>query len=60
MTGKLITQVKYFLRSEEGPTLVEYAVLIMLIILGLVTSIQVIGQHANASFTNTANIFTGS
>jgi pilus assembly protein Flp/PilA len=39
-----------FLRSEEGPTAVEYAVLLMLIFAAVITAVQVLGLATNESF----------
>jgi len=39
-----------FLRQEEGPTAVEYAVMLALIIVVCLAAIQIIGQNANSAF----------
>ncbi|WP_437206786.1 Flp family type IVb pilin [Planctomicrobium sp. SH664] len=39
-----------FLRDEDGPTAVEYAVMIGLIITVCVTAIQLVGTKTNALF----------
>lgn len=53
-----------FLTSEDGPTAVEYAVMLALIVLICITAIKAVGQNANTTFdgaggiiqqTNTAN-----
>ncbi len=43
--------VKKFLKSEDGPTAVEYAVMLALIVIVCLTAIQTIGTNANAKFT---------
>jgi len=43
--------VKKFLVSEDGPTAVEYAVMLALIVIVCLTAIQAIGTNANAKFT---------
>jgi len=43
------TRIALFLRSEEGPTAVEYAVMLALIVVVCLTAIQSIGTRANAS-----------
>jgi pilus assembly protein Flp/PilA len=43
-----------FLRDEEGPTAVEYAVMLALIIVVCVTAIGTVGSKANATFDNAA------
>ena len=43
-----------FLRHEDGPTAVEYAVMLALIIVVCLTAIQAIGTNANATFQSVA------
>ena len=43
-----------FLKSEDGPTAVEYAVMLALIIVVCLTAIQAIGTNANATFQSVA------
>ena len=47
-------KVKRFLVSEDGPTAVEYAVMLALIIIVCLTAIQAIGTNANATFDKIA------
>jgi len=42
--------VKRFLVSEDGPTAVEYAVMLALIVIVCLTAIQAIGTNANTTF----------
>ena len=42
--------VKRFLESEDGPTAVEYAVMLALIVVVCLTAIQAIGTNANQKF----------
>ena len=46
----LVTKVKRFLKSEDGPTAVEYAVMLALIVIVCLTAIQSIGTNANSVF----------
>lgn len=46
----LAWKVKHFLASEDGPTAVEYAVMLALIIVVCLAAITTIGQNANATF----------
>ncbi len=39
-----------FLKNEDGPTAVEYAVMLALIIVVCVTAITTLGTNANATF----------
>ena len=43
-----------FLKAEDGPTAVEYAVMLALIIVVCVTAIQTLGSNANNTFSNVA------
>jgi len=47
-------QIKRFLREEDGPTAVEYAVMLALIIVVCITAITTLGSNANATFANVA------
>ncbi len=40
-----------FLRREDGPTAVEYAVMLALIIAVCIGAITLVGQNANTTFT---------
>ena len=55
----LMTSVKDFLVSEDGPTAVEYAVMLALIIAVLIAVIQVIGTKANSAFSKTSTALDG-
>jgi pilus assembly protein Flp/PilA len=46
----LALKVQRFLVSEDGPTAVEYAVMLALIVIVCLTAIQAIGTNANATF----------
>jgi pilus assembly protein Flp/PilA len=52
-------KVKKFLKSEDGPTAVEYAVMLALIVIVCLTAIQSVGTNAKTTFTNVANSFGG-
>jgi pilus assembly protein Flp/PilA len=47
--------VKRFLVSEDGPTAVEYAVMLALIIVVCLTAIQAVGTNANNKFNAVQN-----
>lgn len=49
---KIAKQVQTFLRSEDGPTAVEYAVMLALIVVVCLTSVSTIGTRANATFNS--------
>lgn len=50
--NSLYCSLKRFIVSEDGPTAVEYAVMLALIIVVCLTAIQAIGTQANTTFTN--------
>ena len=41
-----------FLREEDGPTAVEYAVMLALILAVCITAISAVGTQASSSFNN--------
>lgn len=47
---KFAKKVQRFLASEDGPTAVEYAVMLALIVIVCLTAIQAIGTNANSTF----------
>ena len=47
---KFVNSVKNFLVSEDGPTAVEYAIMLALIVIVCIGAVQSIGQSANAKF----------
>jgi len=54
MLSRLTRQVVEFVRREDGPTAVEYAVMLALIIVVCITAITAIGTNANAKFATVA------
>jgi pilus assembly protein Flp/PilA len=51
----LALKVQRFLVSEDGPTAVEYAVMLALIIIVCLTAIQAIGTNAAVTFNSVAS-----
>ena len=47
-----LDRAKSFLRSEDGPTATEYAVMLALIIVAAIGSIQLVGTKVSDTFTN--------
>lgn len=47
-------KVQRFLKSEDGPTAVEYAVMLALIVIVCLTAITSIGTKADATFQTVA------
>ena len=50
----LAKKVQRFLVSEDGPTAVEYAVMLALIVIVCLAAIQAIGTNASQAFQNVA------
>ncbi len=57
--SKFVNKIQRFLVSEDGPTAVEYAVMLALIIIVCLAAIGSIGTNANTTFTNVANSLGG-
>jgi len=52
--------IKRFIVSEDGPTAVEYAVMLALIIVVCLTASQAVGTNASATFSNVSAKLGGS
>lgn len=50
--------LKRFLKSEDGPTAVEYAIMLAMIVLLCIAAIQALGTNTNAKFQEAANGLT--
>ena len=51
----LSTKIVTFLKREDGPTAVEYAVMLALIIVVCIAAITAVGKNANSTFANIAS-----
>ena len=51
----LFDKLVRFLKNEDGPSAVEYAVMIMLIFLAVIATIQTVGSALSDSFNSSAN-----
>jgi pilus assembly protein Flp/PilA len=49
-----------FLQAEDGPTAVEYAVMLALIVVVCLTTIQSLGSRANSTFSSVSAKLTSS
>jgi pilus assembly protein Flp/PilA len=56
----LATKVRRFLTSEDGPTAVEYAVMLALIIVVCLVAISSVGTSASTTFNNVSKSISGS
>lgn len=52
-------KLRRFLVAEDGPTAVEYAVMLALIIIVCLAAISAIGTNANATFNTVAQSLAG-
>jgi pilus assembly protein Flp/PilA len=55
MVAFIIRSALNFLKQEDGPTAVEYAVMLALIIVVCIGAITTIGTNASATFTSVGN-----
>jgi pilus assembly protein Flp/PilA len=55
MMQQLLRSIRRFVEREEGPTAVEYAVMLALIIVVCVLAVTLLGQKSNAKFTTVGN-----
>lgn len=56
---RFVQHVVDFLKNEEGPTAVEYAVMLALIIVVCLTAISVLGSNASGKFKSVADTIGG-
>jgi pilus assembly protein Flp/PilA len=52
---KFAERLVNFVKREDGPTAVEYAVMLALIIVVCITAISQLGSNANNTFENVGN-----
>jgi len=55
---RMLHHIKNFLKSEDGPTAVEYAVMLALIVIVCLTAIRAVGTNANSRFNAVKNSLT--
>ncbi len=55
MLSRFTRSVTDFLAKEDGPTAVEYAVMLALIIVVCIAAITTLGKNANTTFTTVGN-----
>jgi pilus assembly protein Flp/PilA len=56
MIRKLCPFIIRLLKGEEGPTAVEYAVMLALIVVVCITAITALGSKANGTFSSVNNV----
>jgi len=55
--NKIAYRIRRFLISEDGPTALEYAVMLTLITVGLVSVVSAIGANISGSFSTANSTF---
>ncbi len=55
MRNRIIQSVLNFLKNEDGPTAVEYGIMLALIIIVCITAITALGTNAANTFTYLSN-----
>jgi pilus assembly protein Flp/PilA len=51
---KIATAARNFARNDEGATMVEYALLVALIAVVVITAVKTLGSNANNTLTSAA------
>lgn len=63
MSKSIFKKIRGFLLDDSGPTAVEYAVMLAMILLAVIGTVQLLGTRASASFeesnTKMINAATG-
>jgi pilus assembly protein Flp/PilA len=57
--GYLVRGIRDFLHREDGPTAVEYAVMLAFIIVVCITTITSMGNNVNKTFTTVSSKLAG-
>ena len=50
MKNSILKSIRNFMVSEDGPTAVEYAVMLALIVVVCLAAVSAVGSNANAKF----------
>jgi pilus assembly protein Flp/PilA len=59
MLSRFTSKLVNFLKDESGPTAVEYAVMLALIIVVCIAAITALGSNANTTFSNVGTAIAG-
>ncbi|WP_406696381.1 Flp family type IVb pilin [Singulisphaera sp. Ch08] len=57
---QIVKKVRQFLVNEDGPTAVEYAVMLALILVACITIVRTLGTSASSTFTTVNSSMVGS
>ena len=52
---RFLKRVRHFVHSTDGPTAVEYAVMLSLIVVVCLATIRTLGTNAKTTFSNVAS-----
>lgn len=58
LSRSAVRAVTNFLKTEDGPTAVEYAVMLALIIVACIAAISAFGQNTNSTFSFVGSTLT--
>ena len=59
MMSTIFKKIRTFLSDEDGPAAVEYAVMLMLILLAVITGVQALGRATGESFEDSNEKLNG-
>ena len=59
MNSSLTQKILRFIRSEDGPTAVEYAIMLALVLLTVIGSVTTLGEESEAKFQYLADNMPG-
>ncbi|WP_145271903.1 Flp family type IVb pilin [Tautonia plasticadhaerens] len=51
----LVNRIRRFINNEDGPTAVEYAVMVALIAVAIIVTVQALGTNLNTTFQNVSD-----
>ena len=57
--SNFVTSIKRFLKEEDGPTAVEYGVMVALIAVALIATVRLVGTDLGTVFTNVSTEVQG-
>jgi pilus assembly protein Flp/PilA len=60
MLNRFVANIREFLEKEDGPTAVEYAVMLALIIIVCLAAITTIGTNASRTFSKVGSAISSS
>ncbi|RUL86725.1 Flp family type IVb pilin [Tautonia sociabilis] len=51
----LIARLRRFIKNEDGPTAVEYAVMVALIAVAIIVTVRALGTNLSTTFSNVSS-----